>query len=110
MSHTAARWAEYVRSVIDDDKQLVVAAKTGINQTTISRWLNGDNDRRTRAETVVQLARTYDANVLEALAAAGIISDDEAGTPPPTRRVDISSVSTSMLLRELGKRTQGQVA
>lgn len=99
------RWASYVADIANGDRQIDIAARSGIDQTTISRWLNEQRGRM-RAETVVQFARAYDANVLEALVAAGVITSAEAGVPARAR-VDVSTIATSTLLREVSRRTQG---
>lgn len=102
---SAQHWANFVRDITHGDMQTVIAQRSGIHQTTISRWLNGESTRM-RAETIVQLARSYDANVLEALIAAGVITPTEAGVAARAR-VDVSTIATSTLLREVSRRTQG---
>lgn len=71
-------WAEYVVDHIGTDKQAEVAARTGIQQSTISRWLR-PNPPQPSAPNVVAFARAYGLPPVEALVAAGVISAAEAG-------------------------------
>lgn len=56
-----------------------MGADSGISYSTIRRQLSGEGELT--AQVVVALARTYGQNVLDALAIAGFITRDEAGTP-----------------------------
>jgi transcriptional regulator with XRE-family HTH domain len=83
-------WAEYVKRTIGGDNQVAVAAKTGITQSTVSRWLAGQKTPGEPA-VVARFAQSYGANVLEAFVAAGMLSEEEAGIPPAPH-VDFASV------------------
>lgn len=98
------KWNEYVKRVIGNDKQIDVARKSGIDQTTISRWLNPSTDatRRT-SQTVAAFARAYDRPVLEAFVVAGFLTSDEAGVPSEPV-VDLSTIAKDELLAELNRR------
>ena len=74
-------WSEFVARLIAGETQVTVSQKTGIDQTTISRWLRGANRPKDPA-TVAHFAQVYAANVLEAFVAAGFLSPEEAGMPP----------------------------
>lgn len=74
------KWAGYVARVTRGENQVTVAARTGINQSTVGRWLRGS--RPGDCTQVAGFARTYGGNVLEAFVAAGYITADEAGVPP----------------------------
>ncbi|MGR4009186.1 hypothetical protein [Leucobacter sp. 1207-22] len=49
---------------------------SGINHSTIRRQLLGEGEMT--APVVIQLARTYNADVIDALVAAGFITEDDA--------------------------------
>lgn len=70
-------WASYVKSVIGDSKQAVVAQRTGLDQATISRWLK--HGRPGRPTRVAQFARSYPdvTTVMEAFVAAGFMTEHE---------------------------------
>jgi DNA-binding LacI/PurR family transcriptional regulator len=70
------KWAAYVDRVRGDHNQAQVAAHAGVDQATVSRWLRGGAIGR--GSRVANFARAYDANVLEALVAAGYITEEEA--------------------------------
>lgn len=97
-------WTTYVRRIIANDKQVDVARKTGIDQTTISRWLNPERgSARISSQSVAAFARGYDRPVLEAFVVAGFLTAREAGiTPdlPPALEV----VSSDELIAELNRR------
>lgn len=56
-----------------------MGARSGINHSTIRRQLIGEGEPT--ATLVVGLARAYKGNVLDALVAAGFITEEEAGSP-----------------------------
>lgn len=97
-------WSTYVRRVIGTDKQVDVARKTGVDQTTISRWLNPERGAaRISSQSVAAFARGYDRPVLEAFVVAGFLTEREAGitpTPPPP----LESVPSPELVKELTRR------
>lgn len=97
-------WNAYVRRVTGADRQVDVARKTGIDQTTISRWLNpARGHARISSQSVVAFARGYQRPVLEALVAAGFITEQEAGiVPDPPKPLEI--VPSEELLAELKRR------
>jgi transcriptional regulator with XRE-family HTH domain len=90
------------------ESQSAVARKTGIDQATISRWLN-NSERVPSPRAVVRFARAYDVNALEALIAAGVITESEAQLKTSTH-VDLSTVSTSALAAELTRRAESSAA
>jgi transcriptional regulator with XRE-family HTH domain len=98
------RWSEYVERVIGSDRQVDVARRTGINQTTISRWLapQTDHSRRT-SQSVAAFARAYGRPVLEAFVVAGFLTPEEAGqTVQPLH--DLSTYDTGELAAEVARR------
>lgn len=101
------QWSEYVRSVIGDDRQVDVARKTGVDQTTISRWLNPEEGttRRISSQSVAAFARGYGVPVLYAFVMAGFLTEDEAGVKIVEPK--LRDVPTEAMLRELIKRERG---
>lgn len=57
--------------------QKEIAAATGIDQTSISRWKNGQS--APGADAAVKVARAYRQAPVEALIAAGYLHTDEVG-------------------------------
>lgn len=98
-----ATWWQYVATVTGGATQKDIAAATGIDQSSISRWQRGTNTPR--AEAVVTLARTYRRSPVEALVAAGYLNSDEVGVVELTTLTgDLTSVSIDALLSELRRR------
>ncbi len=97
-------WHEYVAKVIGTDRQVEAARKTGIDQTTISRWLSADtSSMRRTSQSVRSFALGYGRPVLEAFVVAGFLTPSEAGmkTQP---LMDLTDVDAQDLLRELNRR------
>ena len=74
-------WPEYVRRLSRGDNQVTIEARTSIDQGTVSRWLNGKTTPS--PAQAAKFAQSYDGNVLEAFVAAGFLTAEEAGSPPP---------------------------
>jgi transcriptional regulator with XRE-family HTH domain len=100
---TQVSWWEYVVTVTGTAAQKDIAAATGIDQSSISRWQRGANTPR--AEAVVALARAYGRSPVEALVAAGYLSSDELGVVELTTLTgDLRGASIDSLLSELRRR------
>lgn len=101
-------WTTYVRRVVGTDTQTQVAARTGINQTTISRWLNPDTSegRRLSSQAVATFARGYGRDVLEAFVVAGFLEPEEANMAT-SEPVDLTEVPQAELLAEVQRRMSG---
>lgn len=97
----AETWADYTRRITAGATQAEIAARTGIEQSSISRWRQGRNTPR--AELVVAFARAYDRNPVEALIVAGYLDRNEVGGVIELE-TSLSAVSTHQLLEELGRR------
>lgn len=95
-------WAQYVRRVTHTMTQTQAAEKAGITQTAIGRWVRGETDAP-RAESVVAFARSLNLPPVEALIAAGFITDDEAGQVIHVR-TPITDYSDEELTAELTRR------
>lgn len=97
----AETWADYTRRITAGATQAEIAARTGIEQSSISRWRQGRNTLR--AELVVAFARSYDRNPVEALIVAGYLDRNEVGGVIELE-TSLSAVSTDQLLDELSRR------
>ncbi len=94
-------WADYMRRVAGGDTQAEIAARAGIEQSSISRWHQGRNTPR--AELAVAFARAYQRNPVEALIVAGYLNRDEVGGVIELE-TSLSSVPTAHLLDALCRR------
>ncbi|WP_066527277.1 hypothetical protein [Corynebacterium bouchesdurhonense] len=72
----STNWWNYVEALIGEDTYSEAAAKAGFDKSAFTRWKQG---ARADADFAVKLARAYEANVLDALVAAGFITPEEAG-------------------------------
>ncbi len=90
-------------TVTGNAAQKDIAAATGIDQSSISRWQRGTHTPR--AEAVVGFARVYGRSPVEALVAAGYLSSSELGVVELTTLTgDLTGVSIDSLLSELRRR------
>ncbi len=69
-------WGRYVQYVIGDDDQTKAAARVGVSQPTVGRWIKGQVPD---AAHVAALAQEYDRSVPEAYVAAGMLTVDQVG-------------------------------
>ncbi|MET0897217.1 MAG: helix-turn-helix domain-containing protein [Mycobacterium sp.] len=100
---TQATWWQYVATITGNAAQKEIAAATGIDQSSISRWQRGGITPR--AEAVVALARAYGRSPVEALVAAGYLSSDDLGVVELTTLTgDLTGASIDSLLSELRRR------
>lgn len=98
-------WREYVEQVVGTDRQIDVARKTGVDQTTISRWLNPrENSIRLSSQAVAAFARGYGVPVLQAFVVAGFLTKDEASMSEADLVPDLPSVPAEALAAELNRR------
>jgi transcriptional regulator with XRE-family HTH domain len=97
------RWSEYVRDVAGGLNQLQIAAKTGLAQTNIGRWLRGEPGAP-RADTVIAFARAFDQPAVEALLAAGYLTSEEAEAKA---RTPLAEFTMHELIEELNRRFPG---
>lgn len=94
-------WPTYVRRTVGKgERQLDIAKRTGVDQTTISRWLSGGSRSLTPA-TVAKFARGYDRPVVDAFVHAGLITEEDA----QLRTRSLAAFTLSELLAEAAKRT-----
>lgn len=100
---TDSAWWRYVVTVTGAATQKAIAAATGIDQSSISRW---QRDKHTpRAEAAVAFARAYNRSPVEALIAAGYLTSEDLGVVELTTLTgDLTQVSSDSLLSELRRR------
>jgi transcriptional regulator with XRE-family HTH domain len=96
-------WSAYVRRVTDGLNQLEVAAKTGLAQTNIGRWMRGEHVVP-KAESVVAFARAFNEPPVEALVAAGYLTAEEAGAKARKVRTPLREYTEHELIDELSSR------
>ena len=96
-------WCEYVRRIAGGLNQLEIAAKTGLAQTNIGRWMRGEHVVP-KAESVVAFARAFGEPPVEALVAAGYITAEEAGAKARRQRTPLSEYSEEELVDDLRRR------
>lgn len=97
-------WRTYVRRTVGDGiTQVDIAQRTGVDQTTISRWLSGGSRART-PDMVGRFARAYGRPVLEAFVYAGLISEGDARVRVIKPRT-LDGFTLDELLREVTART-----
>lgn len=81
------KWRDYVLSVTDGDSGNRIHRKTGIDQGTISRWINpGQRRAGVTAESARKFAAAYDRHIIEVLVHAGVLTEEEGRLrvdPPP---------------------------
>lgn len=102
---TRNTWTEYVSRVMRGDTQGTAARKTGIDQTTISRWLSGNTQGRLTPKTVRAFAYGYNRPVLEAFVQAGLLSSSEVGYDFSTH-LDLTGVTDKELIQEMARRLE----
>lgn len=71
----ATEWWNYVQSLIGDNSFKEAADRAGFDKSAFTRWKKG---AKADPAFAVALARGYHTNVVEALVAAGLITDGEA--------------------------------
>jgi transcriptional regulator with XRE-family HTH domain len=78
----AVVWRDYVLSVAEGDSQKEISRHTGVDQGTVSRWIQprpGKGNQRPGPESVKKFARGYKRDILEAFVAAGLVTAEEVG-------------------------------
>jgi len=99
------RWWDYVSAAMGDMSALEAGRKAGFDSSAFTRWKKGASPD---AAFVVKFARAFDLNVVAALAAAGVITDDEAGVREVAvgARDAVRRASSDTLLDEVGRRVR----
>jgi len=94
-------WWRYVERISAGDDQKAIAAKAGIDQSTVSRWKSSKSPGK--AENVAAFARAYERPVVEAFVAAGFITGEEAGERPAAAP-SLDDLTDDELLAEVRRR------
>lgn len=101
----ADSWWEYVERVTNGSTQAAIAAVTGVDKVTVWRWRS---ERATpKPDIAIRLARAYGRPVIEALAASGAITYEEAGTTEVVVKRSLSDIDDEDLLAEMRRRVAG---
>lgn len=98
------KWRDYVLSVTDGDPGIRIHQKTGIDQGTISRWINpGQRRAGVTAESARKFATAYDRHIIEVLVHAGVLTEEEGKIriDPPQALDDIPLAALVAQIRRL---------
>jgi hypothetical protein len=91
-------WWDYVQKHARGDSANLIAKKIDMIPSSVSRWKTVPP----KAENVVAFARKYDRPPVEALVAAGYLTQQEANLAPPS--ADLADASNDELLGEVKQR------
>ena len=105
---TDTPWWSYIEKLIGTDTAQEAARRAGFDKSAFTRWKKG---ARADPDFVVKLARAYHGNVLEALVAAGFITEDEASLREvnPSRRDMLRELTDVELADEQRRRAEHTV-
>lgn len=98
-------WWDYVVRVAGTDVQKQMALDTGISESAFSRWKKGTH--AADAGNVVAFARAHNRPPVEALVAAGYLSESEAAAVIEVQR-DLEERTDDELLAEVRRRMRGE--
>lgn len=91
------KWSEYVRREMGGRRQADVALVVGVNQTTVSRWIN-DKGQRPNADNAIAFARAVGGNPVEALLVLGMLEPNDL-----ERAVSVTTAASALSNSELVK-------
>ena len=100
-----SRWWNYVQLTIGGATAKEAADHIGVDKSNFTRWKQGG---RPAVEFVLKFARGYGRPVVEALAEAEYISDEEANVREV--RAGVEDLSDLELVQELLRRTEARAA
>lgn len=83
--------------------QADVVRSSTLTRSAISQWLDEERDQKPTIDNCRRAAEAFGVTILEALVAAGHITDEEARTPPAAE-VSTDNLSTLELVEELRTR------
>lgn len=110
MHNDDMEWRQYVEQVIGEDRHIDVARKTGVDQSTVSRWLNPkEKSVRLSSQAVAAFARGYGVPVLQAFVVAGFLTKDEASMKDGDLVPDLQAVPDPAFLAELNRRWENKL-
>lgn len=93
-------WWEYVQQKAQGATQAEIAEKTGIAQSSVARWRTVSP----KSDNAVAFAHAYKRPVLEALIAAGVITEQDAQITEAPQ--DLTKVELEDLLSEALRRVK----
>jgi len=94
-------WWEYVQRISANAPNKDIAAATGMDASAITRWKRGE---KPRAENVVAFARGYRRPAVEALLAAGYITQEDLEPQSVQIHGSATDLTDSDLLVEMQRR------
>lgn len=98
-------WATFVKRHQNGEQQKEVAAKVGVDPSTVGRWLKGTTTPT--PQQAVGFARSYGAHPVEALLASGYLApEDVEGRFVIERTPALEAFSTRALVDELEERME----
>lgn len=101
-------WATYVaRTAGRGERQVDIARRTTIDQTTVSRWVRAEPHAPVSPVNVTRFARAYGRPVLEAFVHAGLIDAADAKVKV-IRTTSLAHFTIAELLAELAQRAAGE--
>jgi transcriptional regulator with XRE-family HTH domain len=98
---TTITWPSYLSAITDGAAGARIAERTGIPESTISRWFS--EKAEPRPKQVVIVARAYGANPVDGLIAAGYLDENELEVPQ-TRRLQLRDFTDIELAEETLRR------
>lgn len=100
---TRVDWYAWVREAAGSDSQARIAARIGVDPTTISLW----QKRSPAVKDVVAFARAYGRPIPEALQRAFGLTAEELGVEVVDDPVRLSNDQLAAALREAARRLEG---
>lgn len=98
-------WGTYLRAISNGDAGNVIAKKSGIPASTISRWFNGELQPKPRQ--VANVARAYGLNPVVALIQAGHLQPGDVDLSAMTPRLlQIQEFTELELAQEIVRRIE----
>lgn len=94
-------WARYVAYVARTANTSEIAKTTGINQSTVYRWLNDGSEPK--PAHAARVAQVYGDHVLRAFVAAGWITEEQAQFAPAAAEQPVEHLTNQGLTRQLDR-------
>lgn len=90
-------WWEYVTRIADTGNQTEIAKRLGLSQPSVNRW----KTVIPKSENVISFAKAYGRPPIEALQAAGLVTDEDIELIKVP--LDYAELSLPQLVKELNK-------
>ena len=97
-------WPKYLRAISDGDTGTQIAKRSGVPNSTVSRWLDGSAHPRPRQ--VVRVARAYGIPTIAALIAADYLDAGDVDLPPAPRTLQLRDFTTVEIMKEIVRRAE----